>query len=106
MNIATKILNDQTIIKVSGRFDIISLFKFRERIKLLEKENKLNNLMVDLQDVSFISPVAIVELQILKLNLSYNNRNLYLCNISKCVKNALNIFMMEEIFNIRSKHIN
>lgn len=101
MSLNTKDVKNYTIIYLSGRMDVhLASEVERELGDIIQKSP--NNVVLNLEDVEYMSSSGLRVFVSLMRNLKEKNRTLKLCNLSVAVRKVFEVVELMDMFDIYS----
>lgn len=99
MEISQDVIDGQVVVSLSGRIDSTAAVEFEEQmIEIIDQGN--NTMVVDFLNIQFISSAGLRVLLLAAKKVKPYGGKLYLCNMSKDVREVFDISGFSSIFDI------
>ena len=100
MNLNTKEADKNILVYLSGRIDVHLASEIEGELNKLIEEHSDKNVVLNLNDVEYMSSSGLRVFVSLMRNLKETNRTLKLCNLSVAVKKIFEVVELMDMFDI------
>ncbi|MGK5594863.1 MAG: STAS domain-containing protein [Parachlamydiaceae bacterium] len=101
MQLQYKVQDNYLIVKIlEKRFDVISCFNLKEETLAITEKTKINDLILDLQNIEFIDSAGLVCFLSLWKDLRKKKGSLKFANLTSPVKRVIELVLLNKVFDI------